>query len=374
MQFNISRTSFLKVLSHGQSVVEKKTTVPILSNILIEAKTEGVITLTTTDMDLALIESTDASVISPGITTVSAHLLFDIVKKLPPNCEIEASYNEELQKLTIKSNKSKFELSCLPSEDYPQLSNTDLPTHFNMKTEILKNLIEKTKFATTQDDTRYYLSGIYLHIPENDQNSLRIVATDGHRLASMQCSIPDGAEDIAGAIISRKTYTEIVKLIENEEFVEIGLSSSRIEFKIGNAVLTSRLVEGNFPMYEQAIPKNNNKKLIVPRKLFSEAVDRVGTVTQGDKVRIVKIEMSKNQITISAVSENFGHATEIIDVEYESEDPLKIGFNARYILDVCNIIEDDEICFELERAEDPILIKTISKNDCFYILMPLRVN
>jgi DNA polymerase-3 subunit beta len=373
MKLSLSRTSFLKALSHGQSVVEKRTTVPILSHVLLQADDQG-LRLTTTDMDLALIETIEAEVHQGGETTVSAHMLFDIVKKLPDTAPIQLTYDKNSQKLSIQSHRSSFELSCLPAEDYPKLSQTHLPMTFDLPSATLKRLIDKTKFCTTQEDTRYYLSGLYFHIPEDSPKHLRMVATDGHRLASLQCELPEGAENLEGVIISRKTYTEITRLLaEQDTIITIGLSQSRIELTIGRAVLTSRLVEGNYPSYEQAIPSNNTKKLIVPRRAFADAVDRVGTVAQGDKIRVVKIQLESNQMTLSALSHDVGQACETLSVEYE-DTPFTVGFNARYVLEMCQHIDDDEICIYLDKPSQPSIVKTLNNEDMFYILMPLRVN
>jgi DNA polymerase III subunit beta len=373
MKLTIDRSVFLKALSHGQSVVEKRTTIPILSHVLLHAK-ENALHLTSTDMDLALIETIPAAVEHSGSITVSAHMLFEVVRKLPENSTIELSLNQENGQLTLKAGRSRFNLSTLPAEDFPQLTQDDLPHDFTLPAATLKRLIDRARFAMSVEDTRYYLNGIYLHShTQSGRKVLRSVATDAHRLACIQAALPEGVEDIPGVIIGRKTVTEIRKLLdETEGNVTVKLSATRVEFALENATLSSRLIDGAYPDYEQAIPKNNDKPLIVDAKAFAAAVDRVATVA-ADKLRIVKMSVSNNSMTLSAASHELGSATEEVAVDFPHQTPIEIGFNAKYLLDIAQQIGDEEAQIMLADSTSPALIQSMNDQDALFVLMPMRV-
>lgn len=373
MKFTIDRSVFLKALSHGQSVVERRTTVPILSHVLLSATPMGV-SLITTDTDLALIETVSATVIEPGATTVSAQMLFDIVRKLPESSSIELSLSTETGQVHLKAGRSRFNLSYLPAEDFPQLTQGELPIHFTLPSATFKKLLDRAKFAMSTEETRYYLNGIHLHALERDgQKFLRSVATDAHRLAYIEVPLPTGAENMPGIIVGRKTITEVRKLVDEATTeVSISLSPTRIEFAFENAVLSSRLIDATYPEYEKAIPLGNDKTAIVDAKAFAAAVDRVATVSN-DKVRAIKVNLTNNALMLSAASHDLGSATEEMAIDFPHETPIEIGFNARYLLDIAQQIDEDEAQVLLANGDAPAIIKGINDQEATYVLMPMRV-
>lgn len=373
MKLKIDRSTFLKALSHGQSVVERRNTVPILGHVLLKAENDC-LRLTTTDMDLALVETITATVETPGSTTVSAQMLFDIVRKLPDSAEIDLSLNDDNGQLTLKAGRSRFSLSSLPAEQFPQLTQDDLPHTLDIDAEMLRRLIDRAKFAMSTEDTRYYLNGIYLHIIERKgQTILRSVATDAHRLACIEVQLPGNTDNIPGVIIGRKSVTELRKLLDNVDGpLKIRLSATRIEFDLPNATLSSRLIDGAYPDYEQAIPQANDKPLILDAKAFASAVDRVATVVS-DKIRVIKMNVTNNSLTLSANSHELGSATEEMQVDFASTTPIEIGFNAKYLLDIAQQIGEDEAHIMLADGNSPAIIRSLNDQDAMYVLMPMRV-
>lgn len=375
MKFSVERSEFLKALSHGGSVVEKRTTVPILSHVLIQAE-GGRLNLTTTDMDLALVESIAAVIEIPGSITISAHMLLEIVRKLQDGIQIEATLNPENDQLTLKAGKSRFNIATLPAEQFPKLTQDDLPFSFKLTAEKFRYLIDRSRFAMSTEETRYFLNGIYFHAHEiNGQKIFRSVATDAHRLACIEVPIPQGAEDIPGIIVGRKTITEIRKLINDEAAeteITISLSPQRVEFKLPRATLSSRLVDGTYPDYEQAIPLNNDKPLIVDAKDFAKAVDRVATVTT-DKLPVIKIIVSRNKLTLVAASSELGDATEEMEVDFPFDHSIEIGFNANYLVDITSQIGDEAAEILLSDGAAPAIIKGLNDKGALFVLMPMRV-
>lgn len=373
MKFTIDKAAFQKALSHGQSVVEKRQTMPILGHVLMKAE-NGSVVLMTTDNDLALEETLPAVVEKSGSATVSVQMLFEIVRKLPQQAQVQVELDDEKGQVRLSSGRSQFNLSSLSSDHFPQLTVTELTHHFTLPGAALKKLIERTRFAMSTEDARIYLNGIYLHAHRsNGQSFLRAVATDGHRLACMETSAPRGAEDMPGIIIGRKTITELHKLLEDEpEEVKIGLSDRRIEVKVNNAVLSSRLIEGNFPDYERAIPQENDKRMIVEAKILASAVDRVATISN-DKVRIIKLNLEAGALGLSAFSQELGNANEEVEIDYEATHPLEIGFNPKYLMDVAQQIEEEEAEFSFGDSQTSVVIKGVNDRSAFYVLMPILV-
>ncbi len=369
MKLTIERGQLLKSLSHVQSVVERRNTIPILSNVQIEAD-EGAISLTATDLDLAIVEKTEASVGETGGTTVPAHTMFDIVRKLPDGAQVELSLTDE--RLTITAGRSQFTLSCLPKEDFPVMSGGDMPHRFNLASEELKRLIDKTRFAISTEETRYYLNGIYLHVADDDDSMLRAVATDGHRLAQVEVSVPEGAKGMPGVIVPRKLVAELRKLLdEYEGEVEVQLSDTKIRFTFAGVVLTSKLIDGTFPDYKRVIPTANEKRLEVDCQVLAEAVDRVSTISS-DRTRSVKVALSADKIDLSVTSPENGTATEELLATY-SEEPLEIGFNAKYLLDILGQVEGDTVYAELADSASPTIVRDNGDDSALYVLMPMRV-
>ena len=370
MRVTIERSAFLKALNHVQSVVERRNTIPILSNVLVQA-TGQELKLTATDLDIEIVESVPAEVTRQGSTTVPAHMLYDIVRKLPDGAQLELDYGQDQGRVSILAGRSRFALQALPPEDFPDLAAGDLSNRFSLAAGDLKGLIDKTRFAISTEETRYYLNGIYLHEIANG-SLLRAVATDGHRLAQAQTPLPEGAKGMPGIIVPRKTVLEVVKLIEGlEGDVEVALSASKIRFAAGSLVLTSKLIDGTFPDYERVIPRHNDKALEVDTKVFSDAVDRVSTISM-EKGRAVKLNISAGKVVLTVNNPDSGSAEEEVACGYES-DPIDIGFNSRYLLDVAGQMKSPAMIFNLADAGSPTIIRDPGDDQALYVLMPMRV-
>ncbi len=372
MQFTIERSILLRSLTHVQGVVERRTTIPILSNVLLQA-TGGKLGLTATDMDLAIIEGTQADVTQDGSTTVPAHTLYDIVRKLPEGSQVEIRAGGEQGQLEIRSGRSKLSLTTLPSEDFPVMTDGDLPHRFTISAEMLRRLIDRTRFAMSTEETRYYLNGLYFHAAETDGAPvLRIVATDGHRLARVEVPLPEGAAGMPGVIVPRKAVAEIRKLIDEvEDDVEIALSETKIRFAFGDAVLTSKLIDGTFPDYDRVIPFSNDKTLEVKRNEFVKAVDLVSTIST-EKSRAIKLSLENGNLVLTATSPEAGSAREELDVDY-NDGSLEIGFNSKYLLDITQQIEGEDAKFMLSDGASPTLVQDMGDTSALYVLMPMRV-
>ena len=372
MKLTIERAALLKSLAHVQSVVERRNTIPILSNILIEVG-EGQLGLTATDMDLTIVEAVAAEVGETGATTAPAHTLYDIVRKLPEGAQVEIRTGGESGRMTLKSGRSSFVLATLPKEDFPSAGASELPLSFSLASAELRNLVDRTRFAISTEETRYYLNGIYVHGTTHDNVAvLRAVATDGHRLARFEMPLPEGADGLTGVIIPRKTVNELRKLIEETEgSIEIALSDTKIRFAFDSTVLTSKLIDGTFPDYERVIPSGNDKVMEVDRKSFSDAVDRVSTIST-EKSRAVKLSLGDDILTLSATSPDSGSATEEVEVSYGGG-AMEIGFNSRYLLDIAQQIEGDSAEFLLADAASPTIVRDIADSSALYVLMPMRV-
>jgi len=372
MKLTIERGLLLKVLTHIQSVVERRNTIPILSNVKFDAP-DGNLSLNATDMDLDIVETVPADVAAQGSTTAPAHTLFDIVRKLPDGAQVELDCTGGDGNLVLSAGRSKFTLTCLPTEDFPVLSGGELPHEFVLSAGDLRNLIDRTRFAISTEETRYYLNGIYLHEADNDGTAvLRAVATDGHRLASIEVPLPDGATGIPGVIVPRKTVTELRKLIdETTDDVQVAMSDTKIRFSFEGAVLTSKLIDGTFPDYDRVIPADNDKVLEVDTKTFSDAVDRVSAIST-EKSRAIKLVLSSGNLTLSASSAENDSALEELAVDYTSDD-MEIGFNSRYLLDIAQQIDGDSAKFTLADSASPTLVQDSGDGSALYVLMPMRV-
>jgi DNA polymerase-3 subunit beta len=367
MKATIERATLLKSLGHVQSVVERRNTIPILSNVLIEAREDGSIRLMATDLDLQVDESVPANVSQPGATTLSAHTLFDIVRKLPEGSQVELSAAEG--KMQVNAGRSRFSLSTLPRDDFPVIAEGELPTRFELPAATLRQIIEKTRFAISSEETRYYLMGIFLHVIDDQ---MRAAATDGHRLARVTIAKPDGADGMPDVIIPRKAVQELYRLLEElEGTVEISLSPTKVRFGLGSAVLTSKLIDGTFPDYNRVIPTANDKLLKLDPKSFSAGVDRVSTIAS-EKTRAVKMSVDRDKVTLSVTSPENGLATEELAADYGS-DGIEIGFNARYLLDILSEIDGDTVEVHLADAAAPTLLRENDKSNALYVLMPMRV-
>lgn len=370
MKATIERATLLKSLGHVQSVVERRNTIPILSNVLIEAHADGTIRLMATDLDLQINESVQAQVETPGATTVSAHTLFDIARKLPEGSQVSLAAADG--KMAVNAGRARFNLQTLPRDDFPVIAEGELPTRFELPATTLKEIIDKTRFAISTEETRYYLNGIFWHVTDDAQPVLKAAATDGHRLARVTVARPDGAAGMPDIIIPRKCIAELRKLLDEiEGSVEISLSPSKIRFGLGTAVLTSKLIDGTFPDYSRVIPTGNDKILRIDPHSFMEGVDRVATIAS-EKTRAVKMALETDKITLSVSSPENGTAAEEVPGDYKSES-FDIGFNARYLMDILAQVSGDTVEVHLADAAAPTLIRENDKASALYVLMPMRV-
>ncbi len=371
MRLTLERSALLKSLSHVHRVVERRNTIPILSNVLLRAS-NGRLELKGTDLEIEMVESIPAEVATPGATTVPAHLFYDIVRKLPDGAQISLDLGPDQAAMRLTAGRSRFQLQVLPQEDYPDLSAGDFPTRFMIGTLELKKLIDKTQFAISTEETRYYLNGIYLHAVDSTGPMLRAVATDGHRLAQSQLKLPEGAAGMPGVIVPRKTVGEILRLLDDaSEEVEVELSNAKIRFRTGGVVLTSKLIDGTFPDYGRVIPTGNDKTLEIDRASFAAAVDRVSTISS-ERGRAVKLSLSDGKLVLTVTNPDSGTATEEVEADYSAE-PMDIGFNSRYLLEIASQLSSGTALFRLADPGAPTLILDKGDEAALYVLMPMRV-
>jgi DNA polymerase III subunit beta len=371
MKVTVERSALLKCLGHVHRVVERRNTIPILANVLIRAE-NAKLAIKATDLDLEVIETIAAEAAGPGATTVPAHMIYDIVRKLPEGAQVVLDASGERGSLTIRAGRAQFSLQTLPESDFPDLAAGEMTHRFTVSAKDLKRLIDKTQFAISTEETRYYLNGIYLHGLDGKDATLRAVATDGHRLAQVDLPAPSGAAGMPGVIVPRKTVGEVQRLIEDAEAeITIELSQTKIRFTIGDVVLTSKLIDGTFPDYARVIPLGNDKELTVDKPDFEAAVDRVSTVSS-ERGRAVKLSLSSGKLILSVTNPDSGSATEEIEVEYDAE-RLDIGFNSRYLLDIAAQIEGEVAVLKLADPGSPTLIQDRDAKDALYVLMPMRV-
>lgn len=372
MRVTLERSNLLKSLNHVHRVVERRNTIPILSNVLLQAEGDK-LALKATDLDLEVNEATIAMTEQAGATTVPAHLLYDIVRKLPDGAEVMLATSPDGNSMSVVSGRSSFKLQCLPQSDFPELTAGSFTHTFGIEAQALKRLIDRTQFAISTEETRYYLNGIYLHAIESDGAlKLRAVATDGHRLARAELEAPAGAEGMPGIIIPRKTVAELQKLVDVPDLiVSVELSDAKIRFTIGSIVLTSKLIDGTFPDYQRVIPSGNDKKLTIDRQSFASAVDRVSTISS-ERGRAVKLAITDGQLTLTVNNPDSGSATDELVADYDA-DPIEIGFNSKYLLDITSQLSGTEAVFMLQDAGSPTLVRDTGDADVLYVLMPMRV-
>ncbi|HTO80042.1 MAG TPA: DNA polymerase III subunit beta [Methylocystis sp.] len=372
MKVTIERATLLRALGHVHRVVERRTTIPILANVLLEAGDKTLL-LKATDLDLEITEKVAAEVARPGATTLPAHTLYDIVRKLPEGAQASLETTGETGQLTLLSGRSRFSLQTLPQSDFPEVTSGDFGHKFELAPAELKRLIDKTQFAISTEETRYYLNGIFMHVVEHDGRSLlRAVATDGHRLARFELPAPAGAAGMPGVILPRKAVGEIQRLLEDAEGeATIEVSANKMRFSFGDALLTTKLIDGTFPDYGRVIPAGNDKRLTVERDSFRNAVDRVSTISS-ERGRAVKLALSPGKLVLSVTNPDQGSAVEELEADYEAAS-LDIGFSSRYLLDILNQLESDTTLFLLADPGSPTLIQDRDGASVLYVLMPMRV-
>lgn len=372
MQLTIERAALLKALGHVQSVVERRNTIPILSNVLLSAE-GGRLAFSATDLDMEIVDEAEALVTIPGQITAPAHTLYEIVRKLPDGADVELRFSGEDPRLTIRAGRSSFALPVLPAGDFPVMSADAEGASFSLMKDDLIRLIDKTRFAVSTEETRYYLNGLYLHtLSDGGVSKLRAVATDGHRLALAEMDAPAGSASAPGVIVPRKTIDQVRRLLDDGSGpVDIQVSAVKIRFQFGQAALTSKIIDGAFPDYGRVIPRGNDKVMVVDNSLFAKAVDRVAIIS-AEKSRSVKLAIAPGKLVLTVRNMEAGQAVEELEVDYD-RDSFEIGFNARYILDVTGQIQGDttELCFA--DAASPTLVLDPADAGVQYVLMPLRV-
>ncbi|MEE2691244.1 MAG: DNA polymerase III subunit beta [Pseudomonadota bacterium] len=372
MKVTIERSALVRALGHVQSVVERRNTIPILSNVLLQAE-GGALTLTATDLDMEISEAAPADVAMKGAATASAVMLHDIVRKLPDGAQVRLQLIQDEGRLQITAGRYEGSLAVLPDEDFPTLASDDMDVRFSMPASELSRLFAKARFAMSQEETRYYLNGVYLHpYTEGSKKLLRAAATDGHRLARLDAALPSGAEKMPGVIVPRKAVNELGRLLADaEETVEIAVSAAKIRFGFGAGYLTSKLIDGAFPDYERVIPKSNANVLRVDNGDFSAAVDRVSTVS-ADRTRSIKLALDSDRLRLTVNNPEAGSALEELSVDY-SGDPIEIGFNARYLLEVAQQVDGETAVLRLADPSSPTVVVDDEDERALYVLMPLRV-
>lgn len=372
MKVSLERSALLKAMSQAQSVVERRNTIPILANVLIEAEGEA-ISLRATDLDVEVIEKTSATVERPGSTTVGAHTLHEIVRKLPDGAMVELSDDGTSGRLDIKAGRSNFSLTTLPKEDFPVMASSEYACNFTANAPDLRRLFEKSKFAISTEETRYYLNGVYMHAADAVAGKvLRCVATDGHRLARIDTALPADAENIPGVIVPRKTVNELRKLFEDDDLqIAVSVSETKIRFVTPNITLTSKVIDGSFPDYTRVIPTGNTRRLEVDASEFAQAVDRVSTVSS-ERSRAVKLSLEDDRVVLTVNAPESGVAEEELAAAYGDE-PLEIGFNAKYLLEIAAQVDRENAVFLFNSSGDPTLMREGNDETAVYVVMPMRV-
>ena len=372
MKFSIERAALVKAVSQAQSVVERRNTIPILANVLIEATPEGV-SFRATDLDTEIVDRTVAQVERPGATTVSASMLNDISRKLPDGALVQLSLDSASQRLSVQAGRSNFNLATLPREDFPLMSSSEYGANFSAPAAVLRRLFDKSKFAISNEETRYYLNGVYMHVAQSEDGPcLRCVATDGHRLARIDAALPGGADAMPGVIVPRKTVTELRKLLDDDEAqIAVSVSETKVRFATPTITLTSKVIDGTFPDYSRVIPSGNTRKLEVDAGDFAKAVDRVATVSS-ERSRAVKLALDEDRLVLSVNAPDAGAADEELPVAYADE-ALEIGFNAKYLHEIASQIERENAVFLFNGSGDAALIREGGDSSAVYVVMPMRV-
>ena len=375
MDFRVNSTDLLKALSHIHGIVEVRHTLPILSNIIITTN-DNSLSLSSTNLDIFCSDDLEAEVSQNGSTSVSASTFYEIVKRLPSGSEIHASLSEEDSTLILKCGRSKFNLTTISPDDFPKISHDDLNIQFVLSATELKRMIDKTKFAISNEETRYYLNGVFLHqTQKNSIDILRAVATDGHRLAQYDIPLPQGAKDMNGIIIPKKMIQELRRVLDDASGdINIQLNENKIKFSFNNMQIISKVIDGTFPDYTKVIPQSNDKSITTNNDELKKAIDRVSAVAINEetKSKAIKLIIDSNKISLSVDSTSRGSAIEEIDLEYNS-DKVEIGFNSRYLIDICNEIDGDKINLKFLNSTSPAIILDNTDENLFFVLMPMRI-
>ena len=369
MKFNVNQQDLQKSLNYCQGVIEKRSTLPILSNVLLDVSNSRLV-ITATDLDLIFIQViSNVEVIEEGKTTTTSSIMYDIIRKFSPGKKINLSLREE-SKLQLESEKSIFNLNCISAAEFPITDENFNENEFSIKSKQLLKLLNKCKFSVSNDETRHYLSGIYFHQTQlEDKVFLTAAATDSHRMSISKLKL-EKKVDFEPIILPKKTIFQLCSLLEDYEGdVKISNIKSKIKFELNNSILISKLIDGKFPNYAQVIPKNNQKKLEIDLKLFLDSVDRVASVSL-DKKDGVKFGLNKDTLNLSVNNTNSGDGKENLNVKFDHE--LDISFNPRYLIDVASNMDGNKIEIYLKENGSPALIKDPSDYDSIYVIMPMK--
>jgi DNA polymerase III subunit beta len=372
MKLSMERSALLRAMGRAQSVVERRNTIPILGNVLIEADGDRV-SFRATDLDIEVIDTATAMVQTAGATTVSAHTLHEIVRKLPDGAMVELADDGTSGRLEVRAGRSHFLLATLPREDFPIMASSEYSCNFGCPAPVLRRLFDKAKFAISTEETRYYLNGVYMHAAKGpDGPVLRCVATDGHRLAQIDATLPADAADLPGVIVPRKTVGELRKLLDDDDTtIAVSVSETKVRFATPEVTLTSKVIDGTFPDYARVIPAGNTKRLEVDAADFARAVDRVATVSS-ERSRAVKMALDEDRLILSVNSPDSGAADEELAVAYADE-PLEIGFNAKYLLEIASQVDRENAVFLFDSPGQPTLMREGNDETAVYVVMPMRV-
>ena len=369
MKFNINQQDLQQALNYCQGVIEKRSTLPILSNILVDANGSN-LTITATDLDLIFIHQIkNVEILEQGKTTTTSSIMYDIIRKFTSGKKINVFLKDE-SKLQVESDKSVFNLNCINASEFPLTDENFTQNEFLIKSRQLLKLLNKCKFSVSNDETRHYLSGIFLHQTEvEDKNYLTAAATDSHRMSISKVRLENKIE-FEPIILPKKTIFQLCSLLDNYDGdVKVSNAKSKIKFELDNSILISKLIDGKFPNYIQVIPKNNQKKLEIDLKLFLDSVDRVASVSL-DKKDGVKFNLSKDMLNLSVNNTNSGDGKESMNVNFDHE--LEISFNSRYLIDVASQLDGEKIEIYFNDTGSPALIKDPGDFDSIYVVMPMK--
>ena len=369
MKFNVNQQDLQKALNYCQGVIEKRSTLPILSNVLLDASSSK-LTITATDLDLIFVhEINDVEILEEGKTTTTSSIMYDIIRKFSSGKKINLSLSSE-SKLQLESEKSIFHLNCINVSEFPLTEENFNQNEFSIKSKQLLKLLNKCKFSVSNDETRHYLSGIYFHQNQiEDKIFLTAVATDSHRMSISKLRMKEKV-NFDSIILPKKTIFQLCSLLEDYDGdVKVSNVKSKIKFELNNSILISKLIDGKFPNYLQVIPKNNKKKLEADLKLFQDSVDRVASVSF-DKKDGVKFNLSKDTLNLSVNNANSGDGNESLNVKFDHD--LDISFNSKYLIDVASQLSGDKIEIFFSDTGSPALIKDPSDFDSIFVIMPMK--
>ena len=371
MQFIVKRDILLKSLNFVQGVVEKKNTLPILSNVLLQLK-DNKLSIVATDLDIVFYdEISEVKILKEGSTTTSAAILYDILRKISSNSELNFDLKTE-NKLSLKSDNSDFNLLCLPIDNFPTFSDEFEGSEIALNNKRFLKLLNKTKIAISNDDTRHYLNGVFLHLTEaHGRNFLTGVATDSHRLSSSSLEI-ENTDNFSSLILPRKTVFQLCSLLSDSlEQLSMQTSDNKIKFNLGNMKLISKVIDGKFPDYKKVVPNSNDKILTVSSKDFINSIERVASVSL-DRKEGVKLLINKDNVQLSVNSANSGDGNEKINAKFNA-DNLNISFNSKYLIDIASEVEDKNLKMNLKDSVSPVLIEDVSDKNSYYVIMPMKI-